>query len=37
MYTKEILQLVSLPIMIYVSYRIAFWLYIKIEKQDKLK
>ena len=37
MYTKEIIQFISLPIMIYVAYRITFWLFKKLEKQNKLK
>lgn len=37
MQIKEILQIITLPIMIYVSYSIIFWLYNKLEKEDKLK
>lgn len=36
MYTKEIIQFISLPIMIYVTYKIVFWLFKKLEKQNKL-
>lgn len=37
MFWKEILQFVSLPVMIYVSYRLILWLYLKLEKEGKLK
>ncbi len=37
MFWKEILQFISLPVMIYVSYRLIFWLYKKLEKEGKLK
>ena len=37
MQIKEILQIITFPIMIYVSYRLIFWLYNKLEKEDKLK
>lgn len=36
MYTKEIIQFISLPVMIYVTYKIVFWLFKKLEKQNKL-
>jgi hypothetical protein len=33
MYFKEILQFISLPVMIYVSYRLTLWLFKKLEKK----
>lgn len=36
MYTKEIIQFISLPVMIYITYKIVFWLFKKLEKQNKL-
>lgn len=36
MYTKEIIQLISLPIMIYVVYKVSFWLYNKLEAKGFL-
>ena len=36
MYTKEIIQFISLPIMIYITYKIVFWLFKKLENQNKL-
>lgn len=37
MYLKEIIQFISLPVMIYVVYKLAYWLYIKLEKKNFLK
>ena len=34
MQIKEILQIITLPIMIYISYRLIFWLYNKLEKEN---
>ena len=36
MYTKEIIQFISLPVMIYVVYRLSFWLYKKLENKGYL-
>jgi|GEM_PF-2321393 len=36
MYIKEIIQLISLPVMIYVVYRIAYWFYKKLEDKGFL-
>lgn len=37
MQVKEILQIITLPIMIFVSYKLIFWLYRKLEKENKLR
>lgn len=37
MQIKEILQIITLPVMIFVSYKLIFWLYRKLEKENKLK
>lgn len=36
MYYKEIIQFISLPIMIYVVYKLAYWLYQKLEQKGFL-
>lgn len=35
MYWKEIIQLISWPISIYIMYRIIFWAIKKYEKNEK--
>ncbi len=37
MYIKEIIQFISLPVMIFVAYKVIFWLYQKLEKKGFLK
>jgi hypothetical protein len=37
MYIKEIIQFISLPVMIYVVYKLSFWLYKKLEAKGFLK
>lgn len=37
MQIKEILQIITLPIMIYLSYKLIFWLFQKLENEEKLK
>lgn len=36
MYIKEIIQFISLPIMIYVVYVISFWMYRRLESKGHL-
>jgi hypothetical protein len=36
MYIKEIIQFISLPLMIYVVYIISYWLYKKLEAKGFL-
>lgn len=36
MYTKEIIQIISWPLMIYVIYRLTLITYNKLQREDKL-